>query len=152
MSYKFESNGIVVEFDDNSPEVLKALENAVNRGLKACGEKAVGYAQNELKRQLKHTHSENDYVATGNLMGSITYEVDGDDCYIGTNVEYAPYVEMGTGKFAESGGRQTPWVYKDDQGHWHRTEGQKPKPFLKPSAENHSEEYREILKDSLENA
>ena len=152
MSYKFESNGIVVEFDDNSPEVLRALENAVNRGLKACGETAVGYAQDELKRQLKKVHGENDYVATGNLLGSISYEVDGDDCYIGTNVEYAIYVEFGTGIHAEEGGRQTPWVYKDDQGHWHRTEGQKPKPFIRPSASNHSDEYRSILEDSLKNA
>lgn len=149
---KIETNGITIEIDDHSPEVIKAVENAINRGLKACGEKAVGYAQSELKRQLKKTHGANDYVATGNLLGSITYDVDGDDVYIGTNVDYAIYVEMGTGIHAESGGRQTPWVYKDDQGHWHRTEGQKPKPFIKPSAEGHADEYMSILRDSIENA
>lgn len=152
MSYTFESNGIIVDFEDNSPEVLKALENAVNRGLKVCGEKAVGYAQDELKRQLKKEHRANDYVATGNLLGSIGYKVEGDDCYIGTNVDYAVYVEMGTGIHADKGGRMTPWVYKDDQGHWHRTSGQKPKHFLKSACENHASEYTEILKDSLNNA
>lgn len=134
----FESNGIKVMFDDNSPQVLEALENAVNRGLKACGETAVGYAQDLCP------------VDTGNLRGSITYAVDGDECYIGTNVEYAPYVELGTGKYT-TGGRQTPWVYQDDKG-WHMTDGQQAKPFLKPSASDHSAEYRDILKDSLLNA
>ena len=135
----FTSNGITVEFEDNSPEVLNALKNAVNRGLKACGETAVGYAQRLCP------------VDTGRLRGSITYAVDGEDCYIGTNVKYVPYVEFGTGKYA-IGGRQTPWVYKDDKGQWHRTSGSKAQPFLKPASANHSEEYREILKDSLINA
>ena len=31
--------------------------------------------------------------------------MDGDDAYIGTNVEYAPYVELGTGKFLITGKR-----------------------------------------------
>lgn len=136
---KFTSNGITVQYDSNAPEVLEALQNAVNRGLKACGEIAVGYAQELCP------------VDTGNLRGSISYAVDGDDCYIGTNVKYAPYVEFGTGVHTQ-GGRQTPWTYQDDKGHWYRTTGQKPQPFLKPSAEGHSEEYREILKDSLLNA
>ena len=33
-------------------------------------------------------------VDTGNLRGSITFEVAGDEGKIGTNVEYAPYVEV----------------------------------------------------------
>lgn len=137
----FQSNGITVEFKtNNKDEVLHALKNAVNRGLKACGEKAVGYAQDACP------------VDTGNLRGSITYAVEGDDCYIGTNVKYAPYIEFGTGKYAESGGRQTPWTYQDGDGNWHRTEGYKPHPFIRPSAENHVNEYRDILKDSLTHA
>lgn len=136
----FKSNGITVEFEDNSPEVLKALENAVKRGLEAVGEKAVGYAQDKCP------------VDTGRLRGSISYAVDGDDCYIGTNVEYAPYIEFGTGIYAEEGGRRTPWTYQDGKGEWHHTNGSRPQPFLRPSASNHASEYKGILKDSLENA
>lgn len=136
----FQSNGITVEFTDNSGEVLAALENAVKRGLMACGETAVGYAQELVP------------VDTGNLRGSISYAVDGDDCYIGTNVEYAPYIEFGTGIHAESGGRQTPWVFQDSDGDWHMTNGYKPHPFLRPAASNHGDEYRSILEDSLRNA
>lgn len=136
----FTSNGITVEFDDKTDEVLNALKNAVDRGLKACGEIAVGYAQDECP------------VDTGRLRGSITYEVDGDDCYIGTDVEYAFYIEFGTGQYAETGGRQTPWSYVDSKGNWHYTHGIKPHPFIRPAASNHSTEYRSILEDSLRNA
>lgn len=136
----FQNNGFDIEFESNSEEVLDALRNAVERGLMACGERAVGYAQSLCP------------VDTGRLRGSITYEVQGDDCYIGTNVEYAKYIEFGTGIYAESGGRQTPWVYKDSEGRFHITNGIKPQPFLRPAASDHSDEYREILRESLENA
>lgn len=136
----FSSNGITVQFDDNSQAVLDALKNAVERGLMAIGETAVGYAQDLVP------------VDTGHLRGSITYAVDGDDCYIGTNVEYAPYVEFGTGIYAEEGGRQTPWTYQDGDGNWHMTNGSKPHPFLRPASADHANEYRDILKDSLLNA
>lgn len=136
----FSSNGITVQFNDNSEEVLDALKNAVERGLMAIGEKAVDYAQDLCP------------VDTGHLRGSITYQVDGEDCYIGTNVEYAPYVEFGTGIHAESGGRQTPWAFQDSHGDWHMTRGSKPQPFIRPSASDHASEYREILKDSMLNA
>lgn len=137
---EFTSNGVTVQFDDNSQEVLDALQNAVERGLMVIGERAVGYAQDLCP------------VDTGHLRGSITYAVEGDDCYIGTNVEYAPYIEFGTGIHAETGGRQTPWAYQDGEGNWHTTRGAKPQPFLRPSASDHAEEYRDILKDSLINA
>lgn len=39
-------------------------------------------------------------VDTGRLQGSITYEVEGTDGYVGSNVEYAPYVHEGTSKMA----------------------------------------------------
>lgn len=137
----FTSNGITIEFkEDNKGEVLEALKNAVQRGLMACGEKAVGYAQKDCP------------VDTGNLRGSITYAVDGEECYIGTNVEYGKYIEFGTGKYAEKGGRKTPWVYMDGKGNFHFTEGMKPHPFIRPAAQDHAKEYVDILKDSLKNA
>lgn len=44
---------------------------------------------------------------TGLLRASITHDVEGNEAVIGTNMEYAPYVEYGTGLFAEAGnGRQ----------------------------------------------
>lgn len=143
MSNRFSSHGIEVEFDDNSEAVLNALRNAVERGLMAIGETAVTYAKRSLTEQKA--------VDTGRLRNSVNYRVRDDEVYIGTNVEYAPYVEFGTGKYAD-GGRPTPWVYQDDEGNWHWTQGYPARPFLVPAARDHTREYRDLLKDSLENA
>ena len=70
--------------------------------------------------------------------------------YIGTDVEYAPYVELGTGKYAE-GGRPTPWAYQDDEGNWHWTAGNPAQPFLKPAVADHAQTYRNIIEDELKN-
>lgn len=75
-------------------------------------------------------------VDTGNLRGSITHKVDEAQlsCRIGTNVEYAPYLEFGTGEFAENGqGRKGGWFFTDTDGKTHFTLGNKPQPFLRPA-------------------
>lgn len=67
-------------------------------------------------------------VDTGRLRNSITHQQYDDNTeVIGTNVSYAPYVCLGTHKMA-------------------------PRPFLRPAAENHSEEYRQIIKQVMQNA
>lgn len=128
---------------DNSADVKAAFEDAMWNALEKCGLVAEGYAK---KLQIPDT---------GNLRNSITHVVNEDEpaVYIGTNVEYAPYVELGTGIYAEGGGgRPTPWVYQDAKGNWHYTHGQKPQPFLKPAVAEHADKYREIIKNALENA
>lgn len=91
---------------------------------------------------------------TGALRRSITSEVDkeGDDIvgYVFTPMEYAPYVEYGTGLFAEGGGRKdVPWCYQDDKGDWHTTSGQHPQPFMRPALTESREEIMRILKEAL---
>ena len=47
---------------------------------------------------------------TGALRASITSDVSGTTGKVYTALEYAPYVEFGTGLFAEKGGRtDVPW-------------------------------------------
>ena len=88
--------------------------------------------------------------ATGALRGSITSEVQGLEGVVFTPLEYAPYVEYGTGLFAENGGRQdVPWHYKDDKGEWHTTSGQHPQPFMRPALEENREEIIRMLKEAL---
>lgn len=89
-------------------------------------------------------------VDTGNLRNSITHKVLENEVYIGTDVEYAIYVELGTGKYAE-GGRQDPWVYQDEEGHWHHTHGQRAQPYLKPAVADHKQTYQNIIEDELKN-
>lgn len=146
MSYSFSTHGITVQFDDNSKEVLEALANAVDRGLEAIGEKGVKYAVKNIVEQ--------GAVDTARLKNSIDYKVDGEEVYIGTDAEHGIYVELGTGKYSLAGGG-TPkesWVYKDEFGNWHMGYPQKARPFLVPAARDHTKEFRDTLKDSLENA
>lgn len=71
---------------------------------------------------------------TGALRRSITSKVEGTKGIVFTPLEYAPYVEFGTGLFAETQGRaDVPWCYQDDEGNWHSTSGQKPQPFMRPA-------------------
>lgn len=85
-------------------------------------------------------------VDDGQLRQSITYEIEGTKGIIGTNVEYAPYVEYGTGIYAtQGGGRTTPWVYKDAKGNFHTTRGMKAQPFLMPAAEENVKEIEQCF-------
>lgn len=102
-----------VEFTDNSKLFINAKDAAVERALEAIGLQAEGYAKMICP------------VDTGRLRNSITHQKEEKETeVIGTNVEYAPYVELGT--------------YR-----------QRAQPYLKPAAENHVEEYIEIIKKSL---
>lgn len=107
-------DGVTVN-KDNTEEVSQGIVRAIDRALEEIGLAAEGYAKRACP------------VDTGNLRNSITHAVEGseDAVYVGTNVEYAPYVEMGT----------------------RRTAAQ---PFLRPAATEHGSTYREILKRNLE--
>lgn len=97
--------------EDNTELVAKEMESAIAQALTAIGLIAERYAKVECP-----------YV-TGRLRNSITnvVDTDGKAVYIGTNVEYGPYIELGTVK-------------------------RKPHPFLGPAAKEHNDEYRAILK------
>lgn len=127
-----------VQFTDNSAEVLAAMQAAAERALEKCGLTAEGYAKKLCA------------VDTGNLRNSIAHRVDpeGPAVYIGSDSEYAAYVELGTGKYYP-GGRQTPWVYQDANGSWHLTHGQQAKPYLKPAVADHSGTYRKIIEAEM---
>lgn len=87
---------------------------------------------------------------SGALKRSITSEVDGLTCTVYTPLEYAPYVEYGTGLYAESGGRKdVPWKYQDDEGNWHTTSGQHPQPFMRPALDENREKVTRILEEGL---
>lgn len=100
------------EFTDHSDEVKAALEAAIAKGLEEVGLTAEGYAKKLCP------------VDTGRLRNSITHTVDDDTAYIGTNVEYAAYVEMGTS----------------------HTRAQ---PYLKPAITDHASTYKRLIEEAL---
>lgn len=58
---------IKIEIDDNSPEILAALKNAIERAAAAMGAVAVTHAKDNLTSQ--------GAVDTGRLRNSIAYQV-----------------------------------------------------------------------------
>ena len=102
-------------FKDNTEEVLSALERAKKRGLESIGLTAEGHAKKETP------------VDTGRLRNSISHSTDGEAEYIGTNVEYAPYVELGA-------------------------RGRQGKHMLQRAATEHTDEYKQLMEDSMKNA
>lgn len=99
---------------DNTGQVVDGIDSAIGVALEEIGLLAENYAAKKCP------------VDTGNLRGSITHEVDAGDnaVYIGTNVEYAPHVELGTSR-------------------------QKAQPFLRPAASEHGAQYRRVLEKAL---
>mgnify|MGYP002800893708 FL=1 len=129
-------------FNDYSADVLNEFHDAVLRALERCGEQAEGYAKDLAP------------VDTGAGRNSISHQVDESESavYVGTNIDYMIYQELGTGKYAEGGGgRPTPWVYQDDNGNWHWTAGNPAQPFLAPAVKDHQTTYRNIIEDELQN-
>ena len=102
-------------YKDNTEEALSALEKAIEQGLEAIGLSAEGYAKKETP------------VDTGRLRNSISHAVDDKAAYIGTNVEYAPYVELGC-------------------------RGRDGKHMLQRAATEHTAEYKRLLEEAMKNA
>lgn len=90
---------------------------------------------------------------TGELRRSITSKVEDLEGIVYTPLEYAPYVEYGTGLFAEEGGRKdVPWAYYDEEtGELIFTSGQKPQPFMRPALDENREEIKRIIAEGLVN-
>ena len=93
---------------------------------------------------------------TGALRNSITskVEVEGKEVIgtVFTPLEYGPYIEYGTGLFAESGGRKdVPWHYQDDKGEWHSTNGIHPCPFMRSALLDNRNRIKNILMRGIKN-
>ena len=102
-------------YKDNTDEVLSALGRSKKRGLEAIGLTAEGHAKKETP------------VDTGRLRNSISHATDDEAAYIGTNVEYAPYVELGA-------------------------RGRQGKHMLQRAATEHTDEYKQIMEDAMKHA
>jgi phage gpG-like protein len=78
-----------VRMTDNSDEVRKMLNDAIDVAMEAIGIQCEGYAKLELENYPRR-------IDTGRLRNSISHMVQKQSAIIGTNVEYAPYVHEGT--------------------------------------------------------
>ena len=75
---------IKTEWKDNTGAVKAAMERAIEKGLTGAALLVEGDAKLRTP------------VDTGNLRSSLNHTVEPTEATVGTNVEYAPYVEFGT--------------------------------------------------------
>lgn len=136
--------------NDHSKQLIEHKDELIEIALEIIGTKMADYAAMNLERNPRR-------VDTGRLKNSLTHQVDGNTVYVGTNVEYAQYVEYGTGRYAEGGGRKKPWLVKVPTGAGGKwagktfiTAGMKPNHFLRDALQDHKTEYIDIAKDVLE--
>ncbi|WPC08009.1 HK97-gp10 family putative phage morphogenesis protein [Globicatella sp. PHS-GS-PNBC-21-1553] len=93
-------------------------------------------------------------VDLGALRDSVGNNIDERSltAQIGSNSEYAIFVNKGTGEFAENGmGRKGGWSYQDQQGQWHFTKGQKPQPFIEQSFKQNKTNIQSLAKNIFKN-
>ena len=98
-----------VTFTDNSAKIIGKYNAAIKKALPAIG--ATGEKHAKLATP----------VDTGRLRNSIAHAHDNTAAYIGTNVEYGPYIELGT-RYMEG---------------YH---------MIQKACQNHSAEYKQIAK------
>lgn len=107
--------------ENHTEEVKEKMQKAIETALKAVGTQAVAHAVEEITAV--------GAVDTGRLRSSITSEVEDKTVYLGTNVYYAPYVELG--HRTRNGGHVAA------------------RPFIKPAIEKNQSEYRQIFEEAL---
>lgn len=115
---------ISVRVESNVDIFKNALPAQKAQALEAIGLAAEAWAKIEISKKVYDLPESPNYKRTGRLRNSISHARDDDAAYIGTNVEYAPFVELGTSRM-------------------------KPRPYLRPAATEHSDEYKEIVKAAL---
>lgn len=105
-------------------DVKAELSHRIPIILEALGIEAEGNAIDEINKLVYDQPESPNYVRTGRLKGSISHAHDEDSAYIGTNVEYAPYVEFGTYRMGS-------------------------RPFLRNAVANYIDDYKRIIESGL---
>lgn len=157
-----------VEFIDNSEEVLRLLAGATVKAAEAVGMNL----ENAAKRMCSPKGPNgNPFRDADTLRNSITHSVENDPegpvLMVGSNMQVAPYIELGTGKFYDP---SPEWIqYNGDDKHsvagldywfyYDELEGVlkvgKPipaQPYLRPAFLDHVDDIRITIQDNLENA
>ena len=119
-----------VKYTSYKAERLQDVKSKTARALEVIGGTAEGYAKQLCPKK------------TGRLQNSITHEMRGENTVaVGTNVEYAPFVEFGH--------NQEPGRYVPAIGKRLVASHVAAKPYLRPAVENHRAEYEEIARQEL---
>lgn len=141
----------------NTDRLLKRLNNIANTEVKDTMVKAVNLVHAQAKTLAP--------ADTGNLRGSIHQEVKTRgktvEGRVFTNVNYASYVEFGTGSKGQGtypykikgfslAYRDTAWTYTPDGGEtFYRTRGQVAQPYMYPALKRNEKYIKSLFKTEV---
>lgn len=130
--------------------MLAALDDAETKILTMIGLKAERYAKKLCPVGTEESTGVKGYRG-GTLRNSIAFLVDaaGENktLEVGSNVEYAPYVELGTGPHFVP---PPEWErFESEKGKGVGKAYVKPRPYIRPAIEEHREEYQRIAEREL---
>ena len=160
-----------VKIVDNSDEIIRLMRGATKRAARTIGGEIVKYAKGGVDRARGPMGNAWPQEATIALKNSLTAEVtekNGDPVLrVGSNMEIAPYIELGTGReydppeswleYHGSDGHTKAgldsWIYFDPVDNAFKVgKPVPPTPYLSPAVLDHLEQYRKIIQKDLENA
>lgn len=142
-----------IEFE-NDTELMLKLDSVQDIDLR----KPLLKVGNDIENAAKENCNGRFADPTGTLKRSIRSELVGKNSIeVGTNLEYAVYVEHGTGLYAFDGqGRAStpehpiPWTYRGSDGRFYTTYGQRPKPFLIPAFNSKKKNIMKYIKEEYD--
>ena len=139
-----------MRIEDHTGETVNAMKMAVYRAREIIGGMAESYTKGLTP------------VDTGALRNSFTHRVDPEkkQVTIGSAIEYAPYVELGTGKLYEpppewiqgkgkKGRGLDRWFYMDVRGRWHVGYPRKGVHMLQRGISEHINQFEKVLQSEL---
>lgn len=139
-------NGVEIR-NNNVDMVLKSIDGDLERALTIIGMKMEKYAKALCPVGTVESTGKKGYRG-GTLRNSITFRVENQSVTLGSNVEYAPYVELGTGPYFVP---PPEWEkFSTKKGAGIRPGGYvTPRPFLRPAIIDHIDEYKNIVLNEL---
>lgn len=141
--------------EDHSGEILNAMNISAFKIMTMIGIKAEKYAKGQCPVGTVKSTGIKGYRG-GTLRNSITFQVEltdtGAGVAIGSNVEYAPFVELGTlGGFEGLPPEWESFEAPPSKGKA-KGKGYQAKHFLRDAIQNHLDEYKSIIEKELKNA
>lgn len=132
--------------EDNTDEIISEVDMAKTRALEMIGIAAEKFAKALCPVGTPESTGKKGYRG-GTLRNSITHQVEGDTLVVGSNVEYAPYVELGTGPYFQAPPEWEQFESAKGSGVGHAYV--RPRPFIKPAIADHISLYERIIRDEL---
>ena len=159
-----------IKFTDNSDTVMRAVQGASKSAARVMQGKIVNYARAAVMKArgpMGNGWRLDDLIT---LRDSITGEVSegpkGPVITVGSNLQIAPYIELGTARLYEpppeweryhnnfgdrhsKAGLSEWWYFDEAEGVFKIGKPVPSQPYLRPAILDHAEEYKQILNEKL---